>query len=91
MSSQPLDSKVAIVTGAAKGMGRAIAERLAADGAMVVVNYAGSAQEAASVVASIAERGGRAVAVQADVSSASASPPTSPTSLRSCAGRRVAG
>ena len=57
----------AIVTGSSRGIGRAIAERLAADGAKVVVNYRRDADAAAKVVRAIEERGGEAVAVQADV------------------------
>ena len=64
-----LAGKVAVVTGASKGIGAAIARALAAEGAAVVVNYASSAQDAGTVVDAIAERGGRAVAVRADVSS----------------------
>jgi 3-oxoacyl-[acyl-carrier protein] reductase len=63
-----LTGKVALVTGAARGIGRAIALRLAQDGAVVVVNYAGSAQLAQETVALIERSGGRAAAVQADVS-----------------------
>lgn len=63
-----LAGKVAIVTGAGRGIGRAIAERLAVDGASVVVNYAKSAEGAKEVVAAISAKGGIAIAVQADMS-----------------------
>ncbi|CDZ48508.1 SDR family oxidoreductase [Neorhizobium galegae] len=61
--------RVAIVTGASKGIGRAIALRLAEDGIAVVVNYATSRQAADEIVAQIEAGGGKAVAVQADVGS----------------------
>ena len=63
-----LDGKVAIVTGASKGIGAGIALRLAQDGAKVVVNYARSSDEAAALVKRIEDAGGQATAVQADVS-----------------------
>jgi 3-oxoacyl-[acyl-carrier protein] reductase len=63
-----LKGKVALVTGSSRGIGRAIAERLSRDGASVVVNYAGRAEQARDVVAGIEQAGGKAVAVQADVS-----------------------
>src|SRR4051794_16596363 len=63
-----LAGKVAIVTGASKGIGAAIAEKLAESGARVVVNYSRSTTEAERVVSRITERGGTAVAIQADLS-----------------------
>ena len=63
-----LEGKVAVVTGASRGIGRAIAEELAAEGAKVVVNYHANAAAAEEVVGGITARGGTAVALQADVS-----------------------
>ena len=67
-SSQKLKDKVAIVTGASRGIGRAIALALAAEGAKVVVNYASSSEAAQQVVGAITDAGGNALAFQADVS-----------------------
>jgi len=66
-----LTNKVAIVTGASKGIGAGIAKSLAAEGASVVVNYASSKADAERVVSEITKQGGKAVAVQGDVSKAS--------------------
>ena len=63
-----LAGKVAIVTGASRGIGRAIALRLSQEGASVVVNYARGAEQAKEVVSAIEAAGGKALAVQADVS-----------------------
>src|SRR5512132_789280 len=65
-----LKGKVAIVTGASKGIGAAIAKGLGAAGTAVVVNYASSREGAERVVAEITGRGGKALAVQGDVSKA---------------------
>ena len=60
--------KTAIITGSSRGIGRAVAKRLAGDGFSVVVNYAGNASQAEEVVNEIKKAGGQAVAVQADIS-----------------------
>jgi 3-oxoacyl-[acyl-carrier protein] reductase len=64
----PAQGKVAIVTGASRGIGASIASRLASDGIAVIVNYAGRAADANAVVDEILSNGGRAEAIQADVS-----------------------
>src|SRR5437763_2107087 len=66
-----LNGKVAVVTGASKGIGAGIAKGLAAEGAAVVVNYSSSKEGADRVVADIKGSGGKAIAVQGDVAKAS--------------------
>ncbi len=66
-----LTNKVAVVTGASKGIGASIAKGLAAEGAAVVVNYASSKEDADRVVAAIVARGGTAIAVKGDVANVS--------------------
>jgi 3-oxoacyl-[acyl-carrier protein] reductase len=67
MNTNKLTGKVAVVTGASKGIGAGIAKHLAAEGAAVVVNYASSKEGADQVIDEITKRGGKAIAVQADV------------------------
>jgi 3-oxoacyl-[acyl-carrier protein] reductase len=66
--SLTLEGKTALVTGGSRGIGRAIGERLAADGATVVINYARNEQLAHEVVKAISAKGGKAMGIQADVS-----------------------
>jgi 3-oxoacyl-[acyl-carrier protein] reductase len=68
MSKGRLQGKVAVVTGASKGIGAGIAKALGAEGASVVVNYAGDRKGAEKVAAEIVEHGGKAITVQGDVS-----------------------
>src|SRR6266511_2800572 len=65
-----LSGKTALVTGASRGLGRAIAARLARDGAAVAVNYRERAAEAESLVEEIRSRGGKSIAIQANVGDA---------------------
>jgi 3-oxoacyl-[acyl-carrier protein] reductase len=67
-----LEGKVAVVTGGSRGIGAAIAKRLAADGATVAITYAKGAEAAASVVEAIERAGGKAIAVQAEATDAAA-------------------
>src|SRR5437879_13402251 len=67
MNNGKLSGKVAVVTGASKGIGAGIAKEFAAEGASVVVNYASARQDADRVVDEISKRGGKAIAVQANV------------------------
>ena len=68
MKNGKLDGKVALITGASKGIGAGIAKEFAAEGASVVVNYASAKQDADRVVDEISKRGGKAVAIQGNVS-----------------------
>jgi 3-oxoacyl-[acyl-carrier protein] reductase len=68
MQEQRLNGKIAIVTGSSRGIGLAIAKRFAAEGARLVINYVARRDEAEAAVRAIAETGGEAIAVQADVS-----------------------
>ncbi|MBM2712528.1 SDR family NAD(P)-dependent oxidoreductase [Mesorhizobium caraganae] len=65
--SQSLQGKTALVTGSSRGIGRAIAEGLAAKGAAVVVNYVSNRKAADEVVVAIASKGGKAIAIEADI------------------------
>src|SRR3954447_26036001 len=70
--SKKLEGKIALVTGGSRGIGAAIAKRLASDGASVAITYSKGADAAASVVKAIQRDGGRAIAIQADAADADA-------------------
>src|SRR6202790_2022582 len=70
--SKKLEGKIALITGGSRGIGAAIAKRLAADGANVAITYSKGADAAASVVREIERAGGKAIAIQADATDADA-------------------
>jgi 3-oxoacyl-[acyl-carrier protein] reductase len=84
----PLQNKIALVTGASRGIGRATAAALSEAGAHVIVHYGRSAEEANSLVTAIKAKGGRAAAVSADLSTVDG-PAMLAKQVRSIAGNRL--
>src|SRR5882762_4647103 len=72
MNMNKLEAKIALITGGSRGIGAAIAKRLAADGAKVAITYSKGADAAASVVEEIERDGGKAIAIHADAADAEA-------------------
>src|SRR5712671_1195097 len=70
--NKKLEGKIALITGGSRGIGAAIAKRLATDGAKVAITYSKGADAAASVVKEIEREGGKAIAIQADATDADA-------------------
>ena len=83
------DRRVALVTGASRGIGRAIAERLAAEGSAVAVNFRSDAAAAEAVVAGIRNRGGEALAVQGDVAEFAGAAAITEVTLREFGGLHI--
>ncbi len=86
MTQSPATSRVAVVTGGSRGIGRATAARLASEGLAVVVGYAGRAEAARAVVEEVTAGGGRAIAVRADVATRRTERPCSTPRRPSTAG-----
>src|SRR5258706_6596046 len=84
-----LEGKAALVTGGARGIGAAIARRLARDGSAVAVNYSKSAVEAEAVAAEINKEGGRAVTVKGDLSDPAQARATGEAAVRGLGGPRI--